>query len=282
MKPNDGTYANNALKHGVAGLNIKSARINPQQLGEYRNCEVCGKERYVKRCFLKKHEHHFCSPQCRQEYQKNRNKSFCVVCGNEFEYPKSQGNRKTCSQRCKGVYVSFLQAQSNGLNKLEKRGGELLKELNIEFKEQHLIEKKFLVDVFIPKDRLVIQWDGEYWHSKPKRKALDKSQDSYMRKCGYKVLRFTDKEIYCNPEEVKEEIKLQATQGRFPANLILDSEAAEMLDEQSGESKSSSRRDVGKLLGKTRGIIGMSSSKWERKIDDYSDKGGASRFFKVI
>ena len=31
MKPNDGTYANNALKHGVAGLNIDEGRIGTEE-----------------------------------------------------------------------------------------------------------------------------------------------------------------------------------------------------------------------------------------------------------
>jgi DNA modification methylase len=226
QKPNDGTYANNALKHKVAGLNIDGARIKPEQKGAYKNCDSCGKEKYVKKCFLDKYKNHFCNAECRQEFQKNRNKHICNICENEFEAPKSQGDRSTCSEKCKGVWVSYLQAESNGLNNLEKRGSEILRELGVEFEEQSLIEKKFLVDVYIPKDKLVIQWDGEYWHSKPKRKALDKSQDSYMKKCGYKVLRFTDKEIYSDPECVKEEIKNATTQGRFPANIILDEEVA--------------------------------------------------------
>jgi very-short-patch-repair endonuclease len=42
---------------------------------------------------------------------------------------------------------------------------------------------------------LVIQWDGIYWHTKPKRKRLDESQDAYLKKCGYRVLRITDLQI---------------------------------------------------------------------------------------
>ena len=34
MKPNDGSYANNALEHGVAGLNIDGSRV-PSRQGEY-------------------------------------------------------------------------------------------------------------------------------------------------------------------------------------------------------------------------------------------------------
>ena len=34
MKPNDGSYADNALKHGVAGLNIDGGRIECQDMEE--------------------------------------------------------------------------------------------------------------------------------------------------------------------------------------------------------------------------------------------------------
>lgn len=66
--------------------------------------------------------------------------------------------------------------------------------------------------------------------------------------------------------------------GRFPANLILDEETAERLDEQAGISQSRSRK---------LGIGPYSRSKtekgsWGLKMSvpsDYSDSGGPSRFF---
>jgi len=38
MKPNDGTFANNALKHGVAGLNIDGGRIGTTDKYSYKKC----------------------------------------------------------------------------------------------------------------------------------------------------------------------------------------------------------------------------------------------------
>lgn len=67
-----------------------------------------------------------------------------------------------------------------------------------------------------------------------------------------------------------------ASQGRFPANLMLDEEAAALLDEQSGKCRSSMTpsktdrkwtKDDGTILG-----FGQAST-------SYSDSGGASRFF---
>ena len=67
-----------------------------------------------------------------------------------------------------------------------------------------------------------------------------------------------------------------SSQGRFPANILLDEEAAKMLDEQSGElgiSKKGSNR------GTKVSVFGMKN----KDIGNmgYGDTGGASRFFYV-
>lgn len=69
--------------------------------------------------------------------------------------------------------------------------------------------------------------------------------------------------------------KFDATQGRFPANLILDEEAGAMLDEQSGISKSPStyKRNV---AGK--GVQGWGEDAGKVSLN-FGDSGGASRFF---
>jgi DNA modification methylase len=66
--------------------------------------------------------------------------------------------------------------------------------------------------------------------------------------------------------------------GRFPANIILDEEAAKMLDEQSGESggkfsRQSRKRKWFMLSGSENNIQEANAP------DNYGDKGGASRFF---
>ena len=65
-------------------------------------------------------------------------------------------------------------------------------------------------------------------------------------------------------------------QGRFPANIILDEKAAELLDEQSGISKSNPRTTCDRRTN--------SNHEYGFKSDAYSphnDSGGASRFFYV-
>ena len=72
-------------------------------------------------------------------------------------------------------------------------------------------------------------------------------------------------------DEEAKEYTSEDVQGRFPANILLDEEAAEILDEQSGELNTKSG---GKF--KAKGAFPI-----EHQPQSYNDKGGASRFFYV-
>ena len=66
--------------------------------------------------------------------------------------------------------------------------------------------------------------------------------------------------------------------GRWPANILLDEEAAAMLDEQSGVSKSQGGR-IGK---KEHGSLAIGAAGvYEKGDPGFGDTGGASRFFYV-
>ena len=85
--------------------------------------------------------------------------------------------------------------------------------------------------------------------------------------------RRTDNDKYGKSNET---INPQSLLGRFPANIILDEEAAKMLDEQSGELSKAGNKIPSPA---SKGMFGVGGEKF-RNI--HNDKGGASRFFKVI
>ena len=64
------------------------------------------------------------------------------------------------------------------------------------------------------------------------------------------------------------------SQGRFPANLILDEKAAEMLDAESTTSVTGKRTK--NFDSKPKGIVNYGGG---LRLNEYTDKGGASRFF---
>lgn len=69
--------------------------------------------------------------------------------------------------------------------------------------------------------------------------------------------------------------------GRFPANVILDEEAAKILDEQSGISKSTGGRSNHAFRSNQR-IYGKGKDNIKHIDPGYGDVGGASRYFKII
>lgn len=189
-----------------------------RKTGKIIKCNYCNKEIYKQRVFLNKNKNSFCSVKCANLYQgRNKLKFICKICGKEFKWSKSRiinNNPTYCSLKCRDKdpkrkemlkNLNILQ-QNMTPNNLEKKGYEILDSLNLEYKKQVLIGNKFLVDTFIPKYNMVIQFDGDYWHGNPKkykelskrqkrRKIIDKSQNAYFKKCGFNLLRIWESEI---------------------------------------------------------------------------------------
>jgi site-specific DNA-methyltransferase (adenine-specific) len=67
------------------------------------------------------------------------------------------------------------------------------------------------------------------------------------------------------------------TQGRWPANIILDPYTAELLDEQSGQTVSRPT-ETGGYFGESNSVMG---TRIKAVGSSHNDKGGASRFFYV-
>jgi site-specific DNA-methyltransferase (adenine-specific) len=69
-----------------------------------------------------------------------------------------------------------------------------------------------------------------------------------------------------------------SVEGRWPANIALDEEAAAALDEQSGSSRSRSAQGV-RRHGRSAGIMGAVGGLRDGRPEGHDDEGGASRFF---
>jgi len=203
--------------------------------GENKPCDNCGVSIYLPKSRLKRAKNTFCSKDCYDKHQ-SRNKIVfdCKICGEKFSLSKGEVEKATkrghkklyCSLVCrnndkhrmteKAQAMNEVQRNKTGPNKLELAGRHWLTESlgfikDVDFKEQVLMFDKFCVDVAFVNIKLIVQFDGEYWHQKPKRKKLDESQDAYLNKCGYTVFRVTDKEMYCKDGYLNEEIILGFT-----------------------------------------------------------------------
>jgi G:T-mismatch repair DNA endonuclease (very short patch repair protein) len=93
--------------------------------------------------------------------------------------------------------------QRNKPSKLEHRLRAILDSLGIQHEPSALIKPNFVVDIRI--GSLILQADGEYWHGHPrfeplterqqKQRARDAAQDTYLRACGYTVVRIWERDV---------------------------------------------------------------------------------------
>jgi len=71
---------------------------------------------------------------------------------------------------------------------------------NVKFIAQYPIQSIAVVDFYIPETNTIIQCDGNFWHHSDWAKRYgkdktDKKQNLYFIEKGYKLFRFTEKEI---------------------------------------------------------------------------------------
>lgn len=79
--------------------------------------------------------------------------------------------------------------------------------LGYRFRRQHIIGD-FIADFVCLKKKLVIEIDGGY-HSENKQQILDEQRTYWLEKQGYKVIRFTNEQVFTNIEQVIREIKVE-------------------------------------------------------------------------
>ncbi|MBI2967753.1 MAG: endonuclease domain-containing protein [Bacteroidetes bacterium] len=73
------------------------------------------------------------------------------------------------------------------------------------FRRQHSIGN-YIVDFNCPEERIIIELDGEV-HTIKGQKLKDKERDETLQQMGYKVLRFTNREVIADVQKVLDTIR---------------------------------------------------------------------------
>lgn len=209
---------------------------------EYRKCEICSKPFYVKKISTQQ----FCSVHCQNIWQTTRvgelnpkntkEKIKCEYCGKSYFvalYKTKNGQHNFCSNECRRKWYSEIFSQNDewkeksrnrALLMLEnmKLGTDtkpqriinsILDDLGIEYVNEKLFEF-YSVDNFLPKQNLVIEVMGDFWHCNPtkyssgnsydihkKRIPRDKAKSTYFKnRYGIKILYLWETDIYNNAE----------------------------------------------------------------------------------
>ncbi len=101
----------------------------------------------------------------------------------------------------KDVIAARLDSLCKVPTSIERLIYEQLDQRGINFEKQIIINGKFRVDVYLPKHRIIIECDGDYWHNLPRVKARDKSRNAYLKKCRYQVFHFWEHQIKQSPKK---------------------------------------------------------------------------------
>lgn len=122
-------------------------------------------------------------------------KIICKVCDKERYVRLSiaeSGRAKFCSRRCVGIWsIKHMKTKDTSIELLVEQ--ELIKR-GIHYLKQAPIEGIALVDFLLP-NKIIIQADGDYWHSSERNKGKDAIQDAALFSKDYKVFRFWEKDI---------------------------------------------------------------------------------------
>lgn len=191
-----------------------------RRTGITRSCETCEQPFYLAKSRMA--EGRFCSTHCADVWQgRNKTEHTCKICDCTFRWSPSrtasgQYTVTYCSLACRDADPTrramlldmSAQQQLRRMTSAERAGYELLDRLGLPYQRQVVFGGKFTPDALLPASRLVVQFDGDYWHDRKgtstetrvrRRVALDRSQDAYIRACGWEVVRLWATDLASDP-----------------------------------------------------------------------------------
>jgi cyclase len=110
--------------------------------------------------------------------------------------------RKNMTEAEKALWV-HLKAGINGLK----------------IRRQHPIGN-YIADFYCHKAKLIIEIDGEI-HNDPAVQKIDVQREKDLKSLGYNVIRFSNEEVYKDPEKVLKEIEIKISELNTIINKIL-------------------------------------------------------------
>ncbi|CAM2952044.1 DUF559 domain-containing protein [Paenibacillus sediminis] len=124
----------------------------------------------------------------------------CIICSKTYNTPPYRYRRimagiqqACCDHNCARLYAQ-TQVKTAKTSIEIKMANELTKR-EIAFEEQYILGNKFALDFYLPEYKIVIECDGDYWHTKPDVVKRDRSKNAYIAACGLTLFRFWEREI---------------------------------------------------------------------------------------
>lgn len=174
-----------------------------------KECAYCGNTFYVKPGRAKRRK--YCSRKCNAKAASTLSRKIiprptltCEWCGKTY-VPKEVYEAKSRRFCCHKCALAWNAVNLHSGTSIERTVCDWLLQLGIQYETQASVSK-FFVDILIADHNLVIECDGDYWHSIPGIPERDRMRDIIIRRMGYKVLRLKGSEIKNRPEICKMKI----------------------------------------------------------------------------
>lgn len=181
-------------------------------------CVVCGSEYHVRKSQAIIYHSKYCSRKCMginqstqilgesRRWKGGKVKRICKICGKEFLRAPSQSvgvRGNLCSATCRSAHcMLMLNSYSQGKEtSIERILADVLDKLGISYEKQKPIGM-FFADIYIKKDNLIIEADGDYWHNRPGAKTKDDRKNDYIISNGYNLLRIWEHDIHRDAAEI--------------------------------------------------------------------------------
>jgi len=154
-------------------------------------CEVCGDSFFRPFSLQKGHAHQFCSRVCQGIWRTG--KTYEELFGEE----RAQDIKEA-------IAIQTIEHNKNMpvVSKPHKIVHEALVAAGMEFLTSQRFSY-FELDEFNPQLGIVVEVDGDYWHSSEKQKISDRRKDTFLKNKGLRVLRIRECDIY---EDIEREI----------------------------------------------------------------------------
>lgn len=104
------------------------------------------------------------------------------------------------------IKARIASLNNKGMTNIEKAMANAFADFGLNYEFEYPVGNKFHCDFAFPDKKVIVECDGEYWHSSPHRKRLDYSKDKYLQKCGYTVIRLKEKDILQNAASCAEKV----------------------------------------------------------------------------
>lgn len=175
--------------------NLTCPKCGKGRFQGWNQCE-CGEWFHPQRLDQK-----YCSKECGYNYRKTGGKKgkhyphtqrarvgICPVCGKEYRATGDFKDRRQiyCSHDC--YMRSRLETTP------EKIMREFLDKVGAEYKQEYKIGR-YWADFYLPEYNMVIEVDGDYWHSLPDVKEKDTRKDKYLKSKGINVMHIKECEL---------------------------------------------------------------------------------------